>query len=141
MPITWTEINAEVPQFSIVGRTDGPAESPGDAAAAVVQFLSSAAGNLATNRRIQQALRGLVPLVHQLLPRGSRQGVLAVANIERARFGELEGQEFRECFISGGGFPDPRHAIRHHERAYQLRVGPRSSIGRITRRYFWGVRS
>lgn len=141
MSIVWTEINQAAPEFSIVGRNDGPATSPGDAAGAVVQFLSNYTSTLATNRRIREALRGLLPLVRQLIHPGSHDGVLAVAHVELARHGEMQGQNLRECFIAGGAFPNPQHAIHHHRRQPRLRAAPQSPIGNITARYFWGTQS
>ena len=138
MSIQWNEINSATPMYSIAGRSDELPVNRGEAAGAVVVFLSNTAMSRSINSRIRQALGRSDHRARQMLPDACPEGVLAVAEIELARFGELDGQRFNWCRIVGFPFQTPRQAVRWYE--HQPSISAMNSYnGSITNRYFWGT--
>lgn len=137
MPIVWREVNPSAPSYMIAGRTDAPADGAGDAFAAVVQWGATTLNQWALRRRIGQELARQRAFAESICPPRDGGGVLAVALVDHRRHGELEGDGFLSCFVTGA-FAQPQHGIYRYLHGDRLEAAGGGENRRI---YFWGTRA
>ena len=143
-PFAWEEVTPglSAPEWSLAGRRDAPAESPGDAFGALVQWATGAVNQGAVNSELDRLLEEKIPAARQLMENHGRGGVLAEAVIQVNRAGEMQGRVATTVTIHPGVFANPNDAIAHLRgtirRHGAYRQGPTEG-GSVERRYFWGT--
>lgn len=137
MAIVWREVNPSAPSYMIAGRTDSPPEGSGDALAAVVQWGASTLNQWSLRTRIRRELAAQRSFVEGICPARDAGGVLAVVLVDHRRVGEMEGDGFLSCFVTGA-FERPEHGIWRYERGPRLEA---AGGGETRRVYFWATRS
>jgi outer membrane protein OmpA-like peptidoglycan-associated protein len=138
-PIKWIEVNPDVPQLTLAGKTDTPASGRGDAVGALVTFMSNYLQDASINSKIQDALKAEDAVAQRLLPQEGKKGILFVVHMEERQASEFNTKVFRGGAVVGGPESDPKVAIDRYERTPQLEPG-QSFKGKRTRRFFWGIR-
>lgn len=142
MSIVWTEIDAAMPSLLMAGRQDDLPASRGDAMAALVQFTASRLNSASINYRIRSELERQRAMAERLLPVGYSGGILAVAEYDVLRTGELDSSVFNFCNVQPLRFAEPRDGIGWFERQRrrgELRIDRPMRV-EVVRRFFWGSR-
>lgn len=137
MAITWREFEPGTPSYMIAGRTDTPVEGTGDAVAAVVQWGSSTLNQWSLQRRIRRELAAQRGFAEGICPARGAGGVLAVVLVDHRRIGEMDGEGFLSCFVTGA-FAQPQHGVYRYLHADRLEA---AGGGENRRLYFWGTRA
>ena len=139
MSYEWTEISqgVEAPAWTLAGRSDEPVTTRGDAVAAVVQRASAALNDASVNHAIARRRAGMDRELDMLFAGHRNGGILAVAELEVQRFGEMSGRLFHYLSCFPGVYARPEHAI------YRWTHRPRLSAGWGNReyRFFWITRA
>jgi hypothetical protein len=120
----------------IAGRSDSLPEGTGDAVAAVVQWGSSTLNQWSLQRRIQGELEIQRAFAERICPARGAGGVLAVVLVDHRRIGEMEGEGYLSCFVTGA-FAQPQHGVYRYLHADRLEA---AGAGENRRIYFWGTR-
>ncbi|MGH1330897.1 MAG: hypothetical protein ACRBBK_08445 [Paracoccaceae bacterium] len=124
------------PAYTLAGRSDGPVTSRAEGVAAVVAAGSAALNSAAINHAIAREKQRLRYAVERLFQGHQTGGLLAVAEIQTVRHGELTGSSLNYLSVEPGIYAQPDHAIAAWRRRDRLMAGHNP----ISYRFFWITR-
>ena len=144
MPMSWREVNGGPNNWTLAGRRDMPATSPGDAAGAIVQFGSDLINQYSMTDAIRRGLATLEEDAQRLLSHGhAGQGALAIVSFEVIQHpGGMASNYYRGVALDRSAYPNPQAAMQNRgDRAADYGTvragGPTASVS-TANRFFWG---
>lgn len=144
MPMSWREVNGGPNNWTLAGRRDMPATSPGDAAGAIVQFGSDLINQYSMTDAIRRGLATLEEDAQRLLSRSrAGRGALAIVSFEVIQHpGGMASNYYRGVALDRSAYPNPQAAMQNRgDRAADFGTvragGPTASVS-TANRFFWG---